>query len=189
VVLVDTAGIAATTGDPIERLGVERSRQALDQADLAILVLDTSEPLTGADRAIAGLIGGKPAIVALNKTDLARSDEDEALASVLPAPAIRISALTGRGVDLLEEAIVETVLSGQVAASDVPVVSNPRHKERLSRALEHVGAAREAARAGLTADLVAIDLTAAVHALGQVTGQTAGDDLLENIFSRFCIGK
>ena len=189
VILVDTAGIAAATDDPIERLGVERSRQALDQADLAILVLDAAEPLTGADRTIAGLIGAKPAIVALNKIDLVRSGEDKALASVLPAPAIRISALTGQGLDLLEEAIVETVLSGQVAASDVPVVSNPRHKERLSRALEHVRAAREAVRANLTADLVAIDLTAAVHALGQVTGQTAGDDLLDNIFGRFCIGK
>ncbi len=189
VVLVDTAGIAATTDDPIERLGVERSRQALDLADLAILVLDASEPLTGADRAIASLIGGKPSIVALNKMDLVRSDQDGDPVSVMTAPAIRISALTGQGIDLLEEAIVETVLSGQVMASDLPAVSNPRHKERLSRALEHAGAALAAVQAGLTADLIAIDLAAAVHALGQITGQTAGDDLLENIFSRFCIGK
>ncbi len=173
VVLVDTAGIAATTDDPIERLGIERSRQALDQADLAVLVLDASEPLTDADRAIAGLIGCKPAIVALNKTDLVRPGEDRNLTSVLTAPAVSISALTGQGIDALEEAVVETVLSGQVTASDLPVVSNPRHKERLSRALEHVEAALAAARAGLTADLVAIDLAAAVHALGQVTGQTS----------------
>jgi len=189
VVLVDTAGIAATTHDPIERLGIERSRQALDQADLAVLVLDSSEPLTGADRAIAGLIGLKPAIVALNKTDLVRPGEERNLASVLSAQAVSISALTGQGIDDLEQAIVETALSGQVTASDVPVVSNPRHKERLSRALEHVRAAHTAARAGVTSDLVAIDLSAAVDALGQVTGQTASDDLLESIFSSFCIGK
>jgi tRNA modification GTPase len=189
VVLVDTAGIATVTDDPIEQLGIERSRGALDQADLALLVLDASEPLTDADRAIADLIGCKPALLALNKTDLVRPGEERDLASVLTAPAISVSALTGQGIDLLEEAIVETVLSGQVAASDVPVVSNPRHKERLSRALEHVGAALAAVQTGLTEDLVAIDLAAAVHALGQVTGQTTSDDLLENIFGRFCIGK
>jgi len=189
VVLVDTAGIAAATDDPIERLGIERSRRALDQADLALLVVDASEPLTGADRVIAGLVGGKPAIVVLNKTDLVGPGDDRGPAPLLAAPAVSISALTGQGIGALEQAIVEMVLSGQVAASDVPVVSNPRHKERLSRALEHVGAALAAAQAGLTADLVAIDLAAAVHALGQVTGQTAGDDLLENIFSHFCVGK
>jgi len=189
VVLVDTAGIATMTDDPIEQLGIERSRGALDQADLALLVLDASEPLTDADRAIADLIGCKPALLALNKTDLVRPGEERDLASVLTAPAISVSALTGQGIDLLEEAIVETVLSGQVAASDVPVVSNPRHKERLSRALEHVGAALAAVQTGLTEDLVAIDLAAAIHALGQVTGQTTSDDLLENIFGRFCIGK
>jgi len=189
VVLVDTAGIATATEDPIERLGIERSRQALDQADLAVLVLDASEPLTDADRAIAGLIGLKPAIAALNKTDLVRPGEGRDLSSVIAAPAVSISALTGQGIDALEAAIVETVLSGQVTASDVPVVSNPRHKERLSRALEHVGAAVAAARAGLTFDLVAIDLAVAVDALGQITGQTASDDLLESIFGHFCIGK
>ncbi|MBN1138169.1 MAG: tRNA uridine-5-carboxymethylaminomethyl(34) synthesis GTPase MnmE [Anaerolineae bacterium] len=189
VVLVDTAGIAVATYDPIERLGIERSRQALDQADLAVLVQDASEPPTNADRAIADLIGSKPAIVALNKIDLVQAGEDANLAPILAAPAVPVSALTGRGIDALEEAIIETVLSGQVMASDVPVVSNPRHKERLSRALEHVGAALAAAQDGLTADLVAIDLAAAVHALGQVTGQTTSDDLLENIFSRFCVGK
>jgi tRNA modification GTPase len=189
VVLVDTAGIAVSTDDPIERLGIERSRQALDRADLAVMVLDASEPLTDADRAIADLIGCKPAIVTLNKMDLVRPGEDRDLVSVFTTPAVPISALTGQGIDALEEAIVETVFSGQVMASDVPVVSNPRHKERFSRALDHVRQALEAVRAGLTTDLVAIDLTAAVYALGQVTGQTASDDLLENIFSRFCIGK
>ena len=189
VVLVDTAGIAAVTDDPIERLGIERSRQALDQADLAVLVVDASEPLTDADRAIANLIGFKPAIVALNKIDLVGPGEARDLGSVLTAPAVPISALTGQGIDALEGAILETVLSGQVTASDLPVVSNPRHKERLSQALDHVEAALAAARSGLTADLVAIDLTAAVYVLGQVTGQTASDDLLESIFSRFCIGK
>jgi len=127
--------------------------------------------------------------VALNKIDLVGPGEARDLGSVLTAPAVPISALTGQGIDALEGAILETVLSGQVTASDLPVVSNPRHKERLSQALDHVEAALAAARSGLTADLVAIDLTAAVYVLGQVTGQTASDDLLESIFSRFCIGK
>ncbi|MFQ6057254.1 MAG: tRNA uridine-5-carboxymethylaminomethyl(34) synthesis GTPase MnmE [Anaerolineae bacterium] len=186
LVLVDTAGIAATE-DLVERLGVERSREALRRADLALLVVDGSEPLTEADREIAGLVGQRSAILVINKTDL-----PQALTSLdlLPdAPRVRISALTGEGLETLEEAMVEAVFSGRVVASDEPLVSNPRHKVLLQRALEHVASAQEAHGRGLPADFIAIDLTAAVNALGEITGETVSGDLLEAIFSHFCVGK
>jgi len=188
IVLVDTAGIAEKSEDPIERLGVERSRTALAQADLALLVVDASQPFTDADQTIAALVDGKPAIVVLNKSDLLQMRYG-APRPRFEAPSVPVSALTGEGMEALEEAIVETVLSGQVTAAEAPMVTSPRHKEALNRALDHVNAAYAAHQSGQFADLVAIDLTAAVNALGEITGQSASDDLLETIFSNFCVGK
>jgi tRNA modification GTPase len=186
VVLVDTAGIQAEPEDPVERLGVERSRAALAQADLALLVVDASEPLTGADRAIAALVQGRPSIVVLNKIDIAARGglEDD-----MPAPVVRISALSGQGLESLERALVDTVLAGEVTASEAPAVTSPRHKQALERALDHVRAACAAHSRGELAELLAIDLAAAVQALGEITGQSAGEDVIEAIFSNFCVGK
>ena len=195
VVLVDTAGITEGTKDPIERLGIERSRSALAQADLALLVVDASQPLTDADQAIAALAQDKPAIVVANKVDLlaaepgAGSQMPDLENPIAGAACVPVSALTGQGLETLEETIVETVLSGRVAASEAPMVTSPRHKEALSRALDHVNAARAAQQTGEPVDLVAIDVSAAVNALGEITGQTASEDLVETIFSTFCIGK
>jgi len=187
LVLVDTAGIVAETEDILTRLGIERSRKALAQADLALLVLDGSEPLSEADRQIAALVGEKAAILVINKLDLPQAiDEPDILTQ---APRVRISALTGEGLEELERTIVEVVFSGQVLASEEPLVSNPRHKDALQRALEHVISAQEAHAQGLPADFLAIDLTSAVSALGEITGETVSEDLLEAIFSNFCVGK
>jgi tRNA modification GTPase len=188
VVLVDTAGIQAEPEDAVERLGVERSRAALAQADLALLVVDASQPLTAADGAIAGLVQGRPSIVVLNKIDCP-AQGGHAGDGLLPAPAVRISALTGEGLDGLEQVLVETVLSGQVTASEAPAVTNPRHKQALERALEHVRAARAAQGRGEMAELLAIDLASAVQALGEITGQSASEDLVDAIFANFCVGK
>jgi tRNA modification GTPase len=192
LVLVDTAGIRAETDDEIERIGVARSRAALDRADLALLVIDGSCPLNDADREIAALIGPKPALMVVNKHDLPpwSDGQAEALASLLPAaPRLNVSALTGEGIEALEEAIVEMVFGGAVTTADTPLVSNPRHQALLARALDHVRAAEGGHLGGLSPDLVAIDVREAVDALGEITGETATEDLLEAIFSKFCIGK
>ncbi len=190
LILVDTAGIRAHPQDEVERLGVERSRAALRQADLALLVVDGSSPLEAADYEIAALIGTQPSVVVVNKCDLPASVGANAAMSLLPsAPHVRISALTGEGIEDLEAVILEKVLGGQVSTSDMPLVSNARHKAALSRAREHVLAAIQGYRNGLSADLVAIDVREAVDALGEITGETATADLLEMIFSQFCIGK
>lgn len=187
LVLVDTAGITAHTKDVVEQLGIERSRAALAQADLALVVVDGSEPLTAADHDIATLLNNKPGLLVINKCDLPLVANIDGF---LPAlPSIHISALTGEGLDTLEAAILEAVFSGQVLVSDALLVSNPRHKDALQRAHDHLMAAWETHAQGLPADFVAIDLTAAANALGEITGETLHEDLLETIFSNFCIGK
>jgi tRNA modification GTPase len=184
--LVDTAGITDST-DFIERLGVERSHQALQQADLVLLVIDGSETLQAEDFEIADMVRNRSVIVVVNKADLAAVADDSAILGA--SPHVHLSALTGQGLYLVEDAIVEMVFSGQVQTSDVPVISNPRHCEILRRALAQVTAAESSHHDQGTADLVAIDLTAAVSALGEITGETVSDDVLEAIFSNFCIGK
>ena len=186
LILVDTAGIAHSR-DLVETLGIERSRQALASADLALLVVDAHEPLRDADREIAKLIGIKPAILVVNKTDLpVRSRFDYLLPH---ATRVELSALTGEGLAELEQAIIELIFSGKVMASDTALVTNPRHKQALQMALDHVQSATQAESAASPLDLIAIDITAAVNALGEITGETATDDLLEIIFSEFCVGK
>jgi tRNA modification GTPase len=187
LVLVDTAGIRGDTRDLAEDLGVERSRAALLQADLALLIIDANQAIAPGDREIAGLVGDKPAIVVINKTDLPIVAN---VSDILPhAPHVEISALTGEGIVALEQAIEGVVLAGRVLTSDAALVSNPRHRDVLRRAHRHVEAAIATRGAGLAVDLLSVDLRAAVDALGEITGETTSDTLLETIFSRFCIGK
>lgn len=190
VVLVDTAGIHASD-DPVERLGVERSRAALAGADLALLVLDAARPLTAGDRAIAELTAGKPTIVVWNKADRAEgSSHQPGPVPLTPLATVATSALTGLGVEALAEAIAAALLGGVVpAAGEARLVSSPRHRDALRRAHEHLAAALAGWEGGHPTDLLGGDLTAALNALGEITGESVGDDLLDVIFSRFCIGK
>lgn len=186
ICLVDTAGITESD-DLIEKLGIERSRQALQMADLVLLVVDGSEPLQAEDWAIADASRNREVIVIVNKVDLPAVAEADAL---LPqARHVRLSALTGENLGLLEDAVVEAIFLGQVQTSDVPAISNPRHAEALHRALQDVSAAQNSYQGQGVADLVAVDLTSAVTALGEITGETIGDDVLETIFRNFCVGK
>ena len=163
---------------------------------MALFVVDGTQSLTDADRDIASLIDRKPVLVVINKCDLAQAEEAiEALtmrstqASLPAAPRLSVSALTGVGIEALEEAIVELVFGGTVTTADTPLVSNSRHQASLTEALDYVRAAERGHSDGLSPDLVAIDVREAVDALGEITGETATEDLLEAIFSNFCIGK
>ena len=188
LVLVDTAGIRTEPSDAVEQIGIDRSRAALAQADLALMVVDNSEALSDSDREIAALIGRKPALLILNKVDLPQNETPDK--AFLPdSPRVPLSALTGAGLDQLESIIVEQVAGGRVITPDAPIVSNPRHKALLTQAVGHVRNAIEAQQSGLSPDLVSIDVREAVDALGEITGETATEDLLNTIFSRFCIGK
>jgi tRNA modification GTPase len=187
VVLVDTAGLNDQAQDLVERLGIERSRLALDQADLVLLVIDGSQPLAEVDWAITEGLDHRPVLVVINKVDLpCVADMGDLLPS---APRAQLSALTGEGLHDLEDAMLNMILGGEVLTSDAPLVSNLRHKEAIERALSHLGTAQQTYERKLPADFVAIDLTAACDALGEITGETVAEDLLETIFSHFCIGK
>ncbi|HEX8684253.1 MAG TPA: tRNA uridine-5-carboxymethylaminomethyl(34) synthesis GTPase MnmE [Ardenticatenaceae bacterium] len=193
VVLADTAGIRDTV-DVVEALGVERSRAALRQADLVLLVLDASQVPTEEDSRLAATLDGRPALVVENKQDIAGAlngnGRDGATLQLLPdAPHVAVSALEGTGLEELEARMWEMVMGGEVSANEAPLVTNPRHKQAIQQARNHIVAALEGGEQGLPADFLTIDLHAAVNALGEVTGETATEDLLDAIFSRFCIGK
>ncbi len=187
LVLVDTAGINGASHDPIERLGIARSRRSLETADLALFVVDGSVPPSPADAEVAALIAGPRVVMVVNKCDLPPGGD---YGSLLPGVRRQaVSALTGAGLAELEMALAEIILAGRAGSDGDPLASNPRHGEAFRRALAHVEDARRAAARALPADLTAIDVAAAVDALGEVTGETAGEDVLERIFANFCIGK
>lgn len=193
VVLIDTAGITETE-DIVEQLGVERSRAALAEADLALLVLDSSAGLRPDDKQMIDLTIDKPTVVVWNKSDQAhvRHTTTSPLHQRVVASVV-VSALTGDGMDDLAEAVASSLL-GRTQRTPLPVhdarfVSNVRHRDALARAATHLGHVLAGYAQQHPADLLTIDLTAALNALGEITGETVGDDLLATIFSRFCIGK
>jgi len=183
-VLVDTAGIVQGR-DLVESLGVERSRRAVEQADFVLFVIDASEPLKDPDRETVNLLSQKEVLVIANKSDLPRRADLDGL----PWVQASTSALTGDGLEELEERMVQAVLGGKVFASDALLVSNPRHKSALERAQGHLEQALASIEAQMPDDFVTIDLSVALNALGEITGETVTEELLETIFSNFCIGK
>jgi tRNA modification GTPase len=201
--LIDTAGITPTD-DPVERIGVQRSRAAAESAELILLVFDGSEPLTEQDKQVSrelqemgfGSISDRealykrPVIVVVNKIDREKRIDEGELRKMWPgAILLGTSTVSDIGLDELEQAVVELVLGGKVVTSESVLVTSARHQEALRRAGEHVRAAQKSLGVGLPLDFVSIDLRAAYDALGEVTGETASDDLLDKIFSEFCIGK
>lgn len=183
-ILIDTAGITQSK-DLVEAMGIERSRKAVEEADLVIVVIDASQPLTGVDREIMDLVGERPAIVAANKSDLPRRAD---LAAVT-WQTIHTSALTGEGLPALEEALAHTALGGSVVIPDACTVTHARHKEALSRSASNLAQALAGMAENLPEDFISIDLTSALNALGEITGETLREDLIEEIFSNFCVGK
>lgn len=188
--LVDTAGLRETD-DIVERIGVERSRELVMQGELILLVLDASEPLDNADREIINLIENKKGIIILNKIDLKQNEEVRSdIKVLLPAwKMVEISALQDEGLEVLEKAIEELVVGKGVASSDAMLVSNVRHKNALFAAKKHLHDVLDAVGKGIPVDFLAIDVRGAWEALGEITGETVSDDLVEKIFSDFCVGK
>jgi tRNA modification GTPase len=198
--LVDTAGLTKTD-DPIERIGVQRSRSAAREADLLLLVIDSSAGGTRDDRDVAeelcalraedaaDSLDATPLIVVANKADLPsalRTDEAE---NLWPgAPVVSVSCVTHEGLEALAEIVGRLALGGELHPGDA-VVSSVRHQDALRRAGEHLRAAQQTLDDRLPLDFVSIDLRAALAALGEITGETATDDLLDRIFAEFCIGK
>ncbi len=187
--LLDTAGIRETE-DIIERIGVERSHQALAQADLVLLLLNYAEPLTDADRNLLSLVLKHTSIVIVNKTDLPRRIDLEEVHNLIgEIPLITTSLKEEKGIGHLEEAISRLFQLGKVELSDGTYVSNVRHIHLLRKALESVREVIRGIDMGVPLDMVEIDLKNAWESLGEVIGEAVSEDLIDHIFSQFCLGK
>jgi tRNA modification GTPase len=187
--LVDTAGIHDTE-DKVEKIGVERSKKALVAADLVLLVLDNSQPLTAEDRELLDATKGKKRIVVLNKQDLpARIDQRELAQCVEPSELISTSITSATGVDELEARIAQLFFGGIENSQNTVVVSNARQAGLMRQAKKSLQSVSDALEAGMPLDLVQIDLTEAWNKLGEITGEAAPDELITTLFSQFCLGK
>ncbi|MCM3387559.1 tRNA uridine-5-carboxymethylaminomethyl(34) synthesis GTPase MnmE [Ureibacillus chungkukjangi] len=187
--LVDTAGIRETE-DIVERIGVERSRQVLKEADLILLVLNSAEGLSEEDERLFETIQNMDFIVVVNKTDLPQQiDLDKVKELSNGRPIVTTSILQEQGIIELEEAIAKTFFEGQIEANDLTYVSNARHIALLHQAKATIEDAIDAAESGIPVDMIQIDVTKTWELLGEIVGDTVQESLINQLFSQFCLGK
>ncbi|HBF58041.1 tRNA uridine-5-carboxymethylaminomethyl(34) synthesis GTPase MnmE [Exiguobacterium sp.] len=187
--LIDTAGIRETE-DIVERMGVEKSRQALKTADLILLVLNGNDVLTDEDVLLFEAIKGMNAIIIVNKSDLAQQIDLARVKELADGrPIVTTSLLEEAGVNDLEAAIASLFFEQGVESQDMTYVSNARHIQLIKRASQMIEDALGAAEAAMPIDMVQIDLRRAWDTLGEINGDTAQDSLLDQLFSQFCLGK
>ena len=186
--LVDTAGIR-DTDDIVEKIGVDRAKQYADSADLIIYVIDSSTELDDNDFSIIDILKDKNAIVLLNKSDLSTITTEDIVKKYLDKPVIYISAKDSTGIDELESKISEMFLHGQVSFNDEVYITNIRHKNSLTEALNSLKLVVESINNDMPEDFYSIDLMNAYEELGLIIGEAVEDDLMQEIFSKFCMGK
>lgn len=184
VVFIDTAGLREARDD-IEQEGVRRSRSSLQKAELVLHVFDASESLTAADKQFLDEFRSKKRILIRNKVDLPIVLEFPDVFN----PVVDVSCRTGQGFEKLKEAIQQAAWSGDIKAEMLEVMINSRHQDALNRARAAAVRTIEALRSDRTLELVALDLRIAVNAIGEIVGKTTTEDLLDTVFSQFCIGK
>lgn len=187
--LVDTAGIR-DTNDKVEKIGVERSRKAIQTADLVLLVLDSSHPLSKDDRQLIEVTNDAKRIIILNKTDLPlQLDMDELLKLVPEDQIIRTAATKGVGLDDLKDKITKLFFGGIESNQNSVIVTNARHIGLLNKAEDALDSVLQGLDDGMPVDLVQIDMTQCWELLGEITGDSYQDELLDQLFSQFCLGK
>lgn len=187
--LVDTAGIRETE-DVVEKIGVERSKKALNEADLILLVLNQSEPLADADRQLLRATQGNKRIILLNKTDLPQAlDLAEVEQLTEDSEVFAISVREKSGLDQLENAIATLFFAGGTGEKDASYVSNSRHIALLEKSSQSLGEVVTGIAAGMPVDLVQIDMTRCWDYLGEIVGDSVQDELITQLFSQFCLGK
>ena len=186
--LIDTAGIHET-GDIVESLGVEKAMEYLEQADFIIFVVDVSVPLEDADEKIISLLSGKHGIILLNKSDLNVCVEKEILEKKVGWDCIAFSNKTGDGLNDLEEYITNSFLKGDISYNDQIYLTSVRHREAVESAIQSLVQVLETIQDDMPEDLYIIDLMDAYQKLGLINGETASEDLVNKIFSEFCMGK
>jgi tRNA modification GTPase len=187
--LVDTAGIRETE-DIVERIGVERSRQVLKEADLILLVINSAEELSVEDERLFEAVSGMDTIVVINKTDLPQKVDLKRVENLLvEGKIVTTSLLKDEGIDELEEAIATLFFEGNLESEDLTYVSNARHISLLHKAHKTIEDALGAAEAGVPVDMIQIDVTRTWEILGEIVGDTVQEGLINELFSRFCLGK
>lgn len=189
VKIVDTAGIRET-GDVVEKMGVEKSKAYAEQADLILMMLDASRPLEAEDREILSFIQGKHSIVMLNKSDLEQKLSLEELEQFVPKQQILfVSVKENTGFDALIDAIKTLFFSGQTATADDALLGNTRHKNALYQAKEAMERCLVTIGTRMPEDFISMDLQDASRALGEITGDVADEEIIDRIFTKFCLGK
>ncbi len=194
--VIDTAGIR-NTDDIIEKIGVDKAKSKVDEADLVLYILDSTNEIDSEDREIIDLCKGKKTIVLLNKNDL--SDNIKITDDIVRIqfsgnqndnlPVISTSMLKGNGIDELKSAVADLFLNGDIVPKQEVYITNLRHKNLLKNASDSLELVLDSINKNLSEDFFTVDLTNAYAALGEIIGEEVGDDLVEEIFSKFCMGK
>ncbi|WP_427340695.1 tRNA uridine-5-carboxymethylaminomethyl(34) synthesis GTPase MnmE [Caloranaerobacter sp. DY30410] len=187
--IIDTAGIRETE-DIVEKIGVERAKSLLEEADLVIVLFDVSKELTEEDMEIVKLVKDKKAIVLINKIDLPLVVSREEIEKILPGKKIiETSIIKGEGLEVLEDSLKEMFFAGEVKIKDNTIVTNARHKSLLIKAKKNIEEAIESIKMGMPIDCIEVDVKDCWENLGQITGDTVTEDIIDKIFEEFCIGK
>jgi tRNA modification GTPase len=186
--IIDTAGIRATD-DLVEQIGVDKARSYVDQASLILALFDASRELTAEDEEILSLIDGREALILLNKSDLKPVLDVQQLKEKTCSEIIPVSTVSEAGLDALTKAIMAKVYTGDMSNDEGTFVNDERQAEILRRADEHLAACLRTIEAEMGLDFISIDLRSAWEKLGELTGETVGEDIIDEIFSKFCIGK
>lgn len=186
--VIDTAGIRDTE-DVVEKIGVGKARQMAEDADLILYVVDSSMPLDENDQEIMELLKGRKSITIYNKTDLTPVVDVEFLKEKTASPVIPISAVEETGISQLEDEIRRMFFQGELSFNDEVYITNARHKAALEGALESLKLVKNSIEMGMAEDFFSIDLMNAYESLGRIVGESVGEDLVNEIFSKFCVGK
>lgn len=187
--IVDTAGIRETE-NIVEKIGIERTKELFNKADLVIFMIDSSKKLTSEDMQIIDLIKNRESLVIINKTDLETKIDFLMVKKLLGEKRIiKTSLKENNGVEKIEEYIVDMIYKGEVKTNDDIVLTNARHKNALERALTSIGEALESINREMALDFIEVDIRIVWESLGEITGETIREDVIDHIFSNFCVGK
>ena len=186
--MLDTAGIRDAS-DKVEQIGVDRAKKHAKDADLVLYVIDSNVPMDDNDRKIIELIRGKKVIVLLNKSDLESVVDKEEIEGQIKAPVLSVSAKKGFGLTELENTIKKLFFNGDLSFNDEVYITNERHKRSLQDTRKSLCFVEDSIRMNMPEDFFTIDLMNAYESLGEITGESVGEDLVDEIFSKFCTGK
>ena len=186
--LIDTAGLRETE-NVIEQIGIAKTEQSIEQADLIVFILDGSQPINREDKQVMAKIKGRKALVIINKTDLPQILKKEDLLGFDPEQIVELSLLTKKGLDLVEERIIDLVGLGEISLDDRPLLSRIRHKQAIEQAILALSDFISGLTDGKSEDLLAVDLRSSLDSLGIISGKNVSNEVIHGIFEQFCIGK